>query len=387
MKIWREYSPRYKRKVWLFRFEFARRNYRRGGFDSKEMAQAAADALRAQLQLQRYGLAPPPEDNRPRVTLAEVLDERWRRTTDRRTKFYRERVFETFQKLLPAGVLVAQVTTASFAAYLDHRRKTVAIQTAQRELTEIIAALNAAPDFFPSLADYQAPHRPRVKTPSGARERIITPTESDAILRELRRPQEPDELSHHYAARLDAADLFELALHTAARRGELLRLRWSDVNFDWHTLRVDSTKTDSVRVVPLTDRALELLRARRAREGGTFVFDARQGRGAAKSDFHEATLADACARAGVPYGRKTPGGLTLHDARHTAITAMLQGGASIETVKSISGHSTTGMLMRYAHATETSQRAAVEKLNDILTAGPPKVPKVPVVPKRARAGK
>lgn len=71
---------------------------------------------------------------------------------------------------------------------------------------------------------------------------------------------------------------------------------------------------------------------------------------------------DASKRAGVPYGRETEGGGILHDARHTAITAMLHAGNSLESVMAISGHSARVMSMRYAHSNEQTRRAAVSAL-------------------------
>ena len=57
-----------------------------------------------------------------------------------------------------------------------------------------------------------------------------------------------------------------------------------------------------------------------------------------------------------------PGGWVLHDARHTAITAILDAGYSLESVRQISGHSARVIAMLYAHATDATVRAAVSAL-------------------------
>ena len=56
---------------------------------------------------------------------------------------------------------------------------------------------------------------------------------------------------------------FQLAIETSLRRSELLGIRWHDVNFDTAVLHVPFTKTDKARTIPLTDRAVDILRERR----------------------------------------------------------------------------------------------------------------------------
>ena len=78
--------------------------------------------------------------------------------------------------------------------------------------------------------------------------------------------------------RLEA--LYVLAIHTGMRRGELLGLKWEDVDFDGQTIRVRQTLTrkgtgyvlgepktkNSRRTVRLTQRAVEALRSHRVRQ-------------------------------------------------------------------------------------------------------------------------
>ena len=52
---------------------------------------------------------------------------------------------------------------------------------------------------------------------------------------------------------------------------------------------------------------------------------------------------------GIKYGGKTKGGLVTHDARHTAITKMLQAGIDLSTIGLISGHSDSHLILHYAH--------------------------------------
>lgn len=71
----------------------------------------------------------------------------------------------------------------------------------------------------------------------------------------------------------------------------------------------------------------------------------------------------ACKNSGVKCRRKTKGGLVTHDARHTAITKMIQAGIDLATIGSISGHSDSHLILHYAHATRESRKKAIEILD------------------------
>jgi integrase len=75
-------------------------------------------------------------------------------------------------------------------------------------------------------------------------------------------------------------------------------------------------------------------------------------------------LREACAACDIPYGKKTIGGLVLHDARHTATTRMLQAGVDPATVGSITGHTDKSVILYYSHATADSRRKAVSVLEE-----------------------
>jgi len=113
---------------------------------------------------------------------------------------------------------------------------------------------------------------------------------------------------------------------------EILSLRWTDVNFEWGALRVKGAKTDRIRSVPLTDSLVALFKRRREETHlSPLVFPLMACRSMLKSE-NGLIYQDASKRAGVPYGRETECGWVLHDARHTAITAMLHAGNSLESV-------------------------------------------------------
>lgn len=174
--------------------------------------------------------------------------------------------------------------------------------------------------------------------------------------------------------RLEA--LFTVAVSTGLRQGELLGLRWSDVNLSAGTLtvrhalqRVDGrlqlveTKTaKSRRTIPLSDLALQALRT--AQDGpiiGTHLFTTPAGGPlygtAVYREFRAVTEA-----AGLPRIR-------FHSLRHTAASLLLAQGVHPRVVMELLGHSTIALTMNtYSHVIPALERDAADRMNAILTA-------------------
>jgi integrase len=150
------------------------------------------------------------------------------------------------------------------------------------------------------------------------------------------------------------------ALDSGCRRGELFRLRWSDVDFQANTFTVTSYKGKTVRTraVPITVRLREALLALREkpspsafrllkngeRPDQTLVFGIVSN---IKKSFHAARL-----DAGLPH-------VHFHDLRHTTGTRLSKGGMSTALVGEILGHSDPKTTYRYINRdTETLSRAA-----------------------------
>nr|WP_318284540.1 MULTISPECIES: site-specific integrase [unclassified Methylobacterium] len=117
------------------------------------------------------------------------------------------------------------------------------------------------------------------------------------------------------------------------RRGELLSLRWKEVDLEKGTVRLLRTKNGKPRTVPLTPRAIEELRG--IEREGESVFQVSGN--AVQLCWNRIRV-----RAGL-------GNLRFHDLRHEAISRFFELGLSIPEVALISGHRDTKMLMRYTH--------------------------------------
>ncbi|MET0649750.1 MAG: site-specific integrase [Pyrinomonadaceae bacterium] len=368
--IKKQWSERFGRDVWGYEARIGGVRKRKFGFATRGAAEAALSAARVTAYEKKQGVAPP--EAAPSITVRALVERRaaqLQQTPRRKTS---ARLLARWLGTLPPGLLVTELTTAHLQAYVDARLREAKQQTVFRELTDISTCLNRARDLFSGLEGWAPPRRPRNVRQGHARDRLLSAEEVSKVLAHLRRPAGRHEWRNarglewegYVRLRHDAADLLQIALLSAARRSEILSLRWSDVDFERGALRITGTKTDRVRVIPAPRPLVALLeRRRRETAGSPLVFPAAGGRVALQRANTEKIFRAAGRAVGVPYGRDTPGGWVLHDARHTAITAMLHAGNSLESVMAISGHSARVMAMRYAHSTEATRRAAVSALD------------------------
>lgn len=137
-----------------------------------------------------------------------------------------------------------------------------------------------------------------------------------------------------------------LALHTGMRRGEILSLRWNQVDFVRGLILVQRTKSGRDRIIPMNSTVSETLTAIRLSTQGDQVFPIND----VKRSF-----AYACVKAKIADFR-------FHDLRHTAATRLADHGADAFQIAAILGHSSIQMTARYTHATSDGLRRAMESL-------------------------
>lgn len=156
------------------------------------------------------------------------------------------------------------------------------------------------------------------------------------------------------------APLVTLALLTGCRRGELLGLRWGDI--DWHRRQLAlvgddgsrHTKSRHGRSVPLSASAVEVLHElKRVRHvGSDLVFANRRG----VAVFPRQAFAHALEVAGIEDFR-------FHDLRHTFASCLLMSGASLPELAEALGHKTLAMVKRYAHLSRSHALSVVDRMD------------------------
>ncbi|MEJ2575288.1 MAG: site-specific integrase [Gammaproteobacteria bacterium] len=148
--------------------------------------------------------------------------------------------------------------------------------------------------------------------------------------------------------------LITLAFHSGLRVGNLLDVRWGDVDLDQRTVAVGRTKNGRPIVAPLTERAAEELdRLPGNRHPEDRVFANRHG-----GRYHFRRLwARVCREAGLP-------GRNFHQMRHGCGHAMATAGVGQATIMAVMGHRTLSASARYMHADVRDKRRAIDAVFD-----------------------
>jgi integrase len=156
--------------------------------------------------------------------------------------------------------------------------------------------------------------------------------------------------------------LVRMCLTTAARRSEVLNLKWSEVRLDDSIAVLPKTKNGHARSLPLVSEIkAALIEAQKVRPlHSDFVFFDPQHPERPKNI---KTVWTACREAaGLLNDRDDPlDRVYLHSTRHTAVTRMLKGGANLAQAAVVSGHQTLAMLKRYEHLAASDAVALAEK--------------------------
>ncbi len=157
-------------------------------------------------------------------------------------------------------------------------------------------------------------------------------------------------------------DVAVLILETGMRPEEVYTIRNENVHTDKGYLFVPNGKTRFARRnVPLTEKAREILKRRKANAKGPYLFPHRSDLNRPLTSVHRGHLIALRAAKIKPTFR-------VYDLRHTFGSRSGMAGVDLPTLKELMGHSTITMTMRYVHPTPEHKREAVRKLEQFNVA-------------------
>ena len=215
---------------------------------------------------------------------------------------------------------LSEVTASFIAAWRDERLKEVKPGSVARQMNLLFAAINRArAEWGCAIPDCKVA---RPKSPPH-RDRVLSTEEEVTLMTSARVAQNPY-----------LAPAIEFALATAMRAGEIIALRWADIDWKRRVARLPMTKNGLPREVPLSSMALATLEGL---DRGTDRVFAGLTSDTLKHQF--ARLVKRCEL----------DNLHFHDLRHTAITRYARAGLNPIQLSVISGHKDIRMLARYTH--------------------------------------
>jgi len=164
-----------------------------------------------------------------------------------------------------------------------------------------------------------------------------------------------------------------LLVLTGLRIGELLALRWQDVDLQAGYLCVrrtlyeghfDEPKTrSSIRTVPLSAKGVEILASVRPKEPKlvNLVFRSKRGTPLCRRNLRNRQLDPICEELKIPK-------IGWHSLRHSNATLLDAVGTPLGTVQKLLGHSSSDITRgTYIHALPAGAKEAVQKVEDLLT--------------------
>ena len=143
-----------------------------------------------------------------------------------------------------------------------------------------------------------------------------------------------------------------MAITTGARKGELLSLTFSDIDFDRQTAYVQTSKNGQPRVLPLTDEVIDELNKFKHQEAALiFNSELKPDRPMCftkqwKKALTQAEITD----------------FTFHSCRHSCASLLAQSGASLLEISEILGHKQIQVTKRYAHLCTNHKAKLINKV-------------------------
>ena len=222
--------------------------------------------------------------------------------------------------------------------------ETLAPATVNQYIADLRHCFTIAKREFSLVSENPVSDVAKLKEPRG-RVRFLSNDERDALLIECRA----------HSAVLHTVVV--VALSTGARKGEILGLRWADVDLTRGTLTFHKTKNGERRTVPLVGAAIDAMvnHAKVQHVDSDFVFPGSKGHPLVIDKMFR----EACARAGVE-------GFCFHDLRHTAASWIAMNGGTLAEIAEVLGHKTLQMVRRYTHLTEGHTRGVLARMNDAM---------------------
>ena len=255
---------------------------------------------------------------------------------------------------------IGQITRAEIESWRREKMSRCKPATINRDLSRLRHMLNIAVEW--ELLEESPMQGMKFLRENNARTRYLSVGECHRLIDSCMAP--------HIRA------IVTVALHTGMRLGEILNLRWQDLDFSSGFILVRDSKNGQARQVPMDSMISTVLRSWPRLSDQDIVFTSVMT-GGRIVDIRAGFL-NSCKRAGIT-------GLHFHDLRHTFASQFVMAGGDIYILKEILGHKSITNSQRYAHLSPTYKIKAIDRMNTLWAGAKPEtntseiLPEVPSV--------
>lgn len=240
------------------------------------------------------------------------------------------------------GKNLYEITVEDIERFKAARSKSVGPATVNRDLATIKTMLNKAVEWG-KIEKSPAKNVKFLREPNGR-------------LRYLEK-EEIQKLLSNCSPRIKP--IITLALFTGMRRGEVLGLKWHDIDFHRGIIYLLDTKNGAKREVFMNALVKKALVGVRKNPESPYIFCAKNGR-----PYHDIrkSFFTALKNSGILNFR-------FHDLRHTFASQLVMAGIDINTVRELLGHKDIRMTLRYSHLSSDYKKRAVDILGQQMVTG------------------
>jgi integrase len=345
----------YKRgDVWWYQIKHKGRRYRESAHtENKRLASARESAFRTALHNGDVGITEKPEEpDEPQIPTLKDFAERFLghirlvcASKPATVRFYESKlglILENDERL--GSLRLDEINKAAIDGYIQRRanqksrrKKRLSPGSVNRELATLKRLLNLA-------QEWEVINRvPKIELLPGEHGREFFFTLQQEAL-------------YLAAAYPDLRDIGEFLIDTGLRIGECLKLDWMAVHIEhgYAAITWETTKNSRSRNVPLTDRAVEVLRRRGPARSG-LVFHTGDGKPLYQTYLNQQ-------HAEIRALLKLPPDCVPHSFRHTYGTRLKETGTDAFTIMHLMGHSSVTVSQRYVKATPEAMASAVKRM-------------------------
>lgn len=176
-------------------------------------------------------------------------------------------------------------------------------------------------------------------------------------LEEIARLGEALAEAEHEGSNLFAIAAIRALMMTGCRKGEIVALRWREIDFDRSCLRLPDSKTDE-KVVPVGEAVLALLRSLPRYSDNEFVFPGK------RPGAHFGGLPRIWDRIRCEASLED---VRLHDLRHSFASVAAAEGDSLLVIGKLLGHKRSETTARYAHLADDPLKRAADRISDVIS--------------------
>jgi integrase len=283
---------------------------------------------------------------RERVKFEDFADKYLKEHSESKKSYYTDIKIVGLLKKVFGGKCLHEITALEIQEFKVKRAAEVSPATVNRALAVLKSMFNRAIEW--DKATENPCKRVKMLKENNKRLRFLEKEEIGRLLGAI------DELMliNKHDQYIHLKPIIIVALNTGMRKGEILGLKWRDIDIQRKTIHLSDTKNGDDRYVPMNDIVIKTIIAVPKNKDSAYIFC--NQRGEPYGDIKKSYLS-AVKKAGII-------DFHFHDLRHTFASQLVMAGVDLNTVRDLLGHKSLEMTLRYSHLSPEHKQRAVDVL-------------------------